>query len=199
MTLPWPWGSSPVKLITSTCHHVYMGWTGTDLLEVLAIGSNTMSPLSSHQFMIFAKIHKIYIMTSYFILQNKRISRIFFAWHDLAFESPYPKMVKNVEKTKWAEFLPWVTFSERYLRFPLDYMGDGRDRVGTDVTAIFVLSARNLLNIYPFKVAIINISPEDYISTKSSMTNISASLIFTGGDGRDRFFLWNLPSRHPYI
>ena len=70
-------------------------------------------------------------------------------------------------------------------------MGDGRDRVGTDVTAIFVLSARNLLNIYPFKVAIINISPEDFISTKSSMTNISASLIFTGGggDGRDRFFL----------
>ena len=68
-------------------------------------------------------------------------------------------------------------------------MGDGRDRVGTDVTAIFVLSARNLLNIYPFKVAIINISPEDYISTKSSMTNISASLIFTGGVGRDRFFL----------
>ena len=60
-------------------------------------------------------------------------------------------------------------------------MGDGRDRVGTDVTAIFVLYARNLLNIYPFKVAIINISPEDDIITKSSMTNISASLIFTGG------------------
>ena len=53
--------------------------------------------------------------------------------------------------------------------------------VGTDVTAIFVLSARNLLNIYPFKVAIINISPEDYISTKSSMTNISASLDFHRG------------------
>ena len=68
-------------------------------------------------------------------------------------------------------------------------MGDGRDRVGTDVTAIFVLSARNPPNIYPLKVAIINISPKDYISTKSSMTNISASLIFTGGDGRDRFFL----------
>ena len=68
-------------------------------------------------------------------------------------------------------------------------MGDGRDRVGTDVTAIFVLSARNLLNIYPLKVAIINISPGDYISTKSSKTNISASLILTGGDGRDRFFL----------
>ena len=60
-------------------------------------------------------------------------------------------------------------------------MGDGRDRVGTDVTAIFVLSARNLLNIYQFKVAIISISPEDYIITKWSMTNISASLIFTGG------------------
>ena len=60
-------------------------------------------------------------------------------------------------------------------------MGDGRDRVGTDVTAIFVLSARNLLNIYPFTVAIINISPEDYVITKSSMTNISASLIVTGG------------------
>ena len=67
-------------------------------------------------------------------------------------------------------------------------MGDGRDRVGTDVTAIFVLSARNL-NIYPFKAAVINISPEDYIITKSSMKNISASLICTGGDGRDRFFL----------
>ena len=62
-------------------------------------------------------------------------------------------------------------------------MGDGRDRVGTDVTAIFVLSARNLLNIYPFTVAIINISPEDYIITKSSMTNISASSIVTGGGG----------------
>ena len=60
-------------------------------------------------------------------------------------------------------------------------MGDGRDRVETDVTAIFVLSARNLLDIYPFKLAIINISPEDYIITKSSMPNISASLIFTGG------------------
>ena len=68
-------------------------------------------------------------------------------------------------------------------------MGDGRDRVGTDVTAIFVLSARNLLKIYPLKVAVINLSPEDYIITKSSMTNISASLIFTRGDGRDRFFL----------
>ena len=121
MTLPWPWGSSPVKLITSTCHHVYISWARTDLFEVLAIGSNTISPLSSHQFMIFSKVHKIYIMTSYFILQNKRISRIFFAWHDFAFDSPYPKMVKNVEKTKWAEFLPWVTFSERYLRFPLVY------------------------------------------------------------------------------
>ena len=121
MTLRWPWGSSPVKLIISTCHHVYMGWAQTDLLEVLAIGSNTMSPISSHQFMIFAKVHKIYIMTSYFILQNKLISRIFFAWHDFAFDSPYPKMVQNVEKTKWAEFLPWVTFSERYLRFPLVY------------------------------------------------------------------------------
>ena len=65
-------------------------------------------------------------------------------------------------------------------------MGDGRDRVVTDVTAIFVLSARNLLNIYPFKVAIINISPEDYIISKSSMTNIPASLIFTGGGGRTR-------------
>ena len=43
-------------------------------------------------------------------------------------------------------------------------MGDGRD-------------------IYPFKVAVIIISPEDYIITKSSMTNISASLIFTGGGG----------------
>ena len=42
-------------------------------------------------------------------------------------------------------------------------MGDGRDRVGTDVTAIFVLSAINLFNIYPFKVAIINISPEHKI------------------------------------
>ena len=121
MTSPWPWGSSPVKLITSTCHHVYMGWARTDLLEVLAIGSNTMSPLSSHQFMIFAKVHKIYIMTSYLILQNQRIPRIFFAWHDFAFDSPYPKMVKNVVKTKWAEFLLWVTFSERYLRFPLVY------------------------------------------------------------------------------
>ena len=59
-------------------------------------------------------------------------------------------------------------------------MGDGRDRVG-DVTAIFMLYARNFLNIYPFKVAVINISPEDYIITKSSMTNTSASLIFTGG------------------
>ena len=70
-------------------------------------------------------------------------------------------------------------------------MGDGRDRVGTDVTTIFVLSARNLLNMYPFKVAIINISPEDYIITKSSITNISASLIVIGGggDGRDRFFV----------
>ena len=70
-------------------------------------------------------------------------------------------------------------------------MGDGRDRVGTDVTAIFVLSARNRLNIYPYKVAVINISPEDCIITKLSMTNIFASLIFIGGggDGRDRFFL----------
>ena len=57
------------------------------------------------------------------------------------------------------------------------------------MTAIFVLFARNLLNIYPFKVAVMNISPEDYIISKWSMTNISASLIFTGGDGRDRFFL----------
>ena len=64
-------------------------------------------------------------------------------------------------------------------------MEDGRDGVGTDVTAIFVLSARNLLNIYPFKVAMINISPEDYIITKSSMTNISASLIFNEGGGTD--------------
>ena len=59
-------------------------------------------------------------------------------------------------------------------------MEDGRDRVGTDVTAIFVLSAEIFLTfIHGFKVAVINISPEDYIITKSSMTNISATLIFT--------------------
>ena len=48
--------------------------------------------------MIFSIVHKIYNMTSYFNLQNKRISRICLAWHDFAFDSPYPKMVKNVEK-----------------------------------------------------------------------------------------------------
>ena len=67
-------------------------------------------------------------------------------------------------------------------------MGDGRDRVGTDVTAIFVLSARNLLNIYPFKVAVINIPPKDYIITKWLMINISAPLIFNGGTDVTDFF-----------
>ena len=60
-------------------------------------------------------------MTSYLILQIKRISRIFSAWHDFAFDSPHPKIVKNGEKTKWTEFLPWVTFFEQYLKFPLVY------------------------------------------------------------------------------
>ena len=55
MTLPWPWGNSHMKPNLNPCHHVYLCWVPTDLLEVLGISQNVYflnifqtKPLATH-------------------------------------------------------------------------------------------------------------------------------------------------------
>ena len=43
-------GNSHLKFITSRCHHVYMGWARTDLLEVLPLVQISILSLSTDIF-----------------------------------------------------------------------------------------------------------------------------------------------------